>query len=148
MLKLLKLLKLTTFAVLCVFFLGLSLGKETIVVKSDKKVVKTGEIFTYTVKIEGLFSNPSLIMPKFKDFKIISQSHSKNYSFGGGQTKTIINLTYLLFAHKPGVFVITPVILEDGDKKYESKPLTIKVKGKPLEEKKKILPYIQSGIDI
>lgn len=134
--------------IFCIFLLGLSPDEATIEVSIDRKEVKTGEILTYTVKIEGEFSQPKLILPEFKDFQIVSQSQSKNYSFKNDHIKTVVHLIYFLLASEPGIFTIQPAILKDGNKTYEGKSITIRVKGKPLKEKKKVLPFLEKGIEI
>jgi hypothetical protein len=116
--------------------------------KVDKDKVNTGEVFTYTVKIRGEFENPELTLPKFKNFKIVSQSQSKSYSFKEGKVEIEFKLVYQLFAPNPGIFEIEEVIVKDKGRKYKSKSILIKVKGKPLKEKRKISPYIEKGINI
>jgi hypothetical protein len=143
-----KLSKLIILALVFITSLGLSMRNPAVAVKINKNKVATGEVFTYEIKIEGDFTKPDLKLPEFKNFKVASQSQSKSYSFKGGETKVIINITYHLFATEPGVFVIEPVIVEDQGKKYQSKAITIKVIGKPLGEGKKINPYIEKGTKI
>ncbi|HIE35777.1 MAG TPA: hypothetical protein EYP89_00875 [Candidatus Omnitrophica bacterium] len=116
--------------------------------KVDKDKVETGEIFTYTVKIKGEFEDPKIVLPKFKNFKIISQNQTKSYSFKEGRIEVEFDLVYELIASKPGVFKIEEVIVKDKGKRYKSNSIIIQVEGRPLEEKKKILPYIEKGIEI
>lgn len=123
-------------------------GEKVVVTTVDKRRVRAGEVFTYEVKIEGIFSQPTLSLPEFKNFKIISQVQSKSYSFVGGKVKTKINLTYRLFAQKSGVFTIRPVILNDRKKRYKSVSVKIRVEGKPLRQKKALQPYIAEGTDL
>jgi len=142
---------------LCVFSLGVSLGfatplgigEKVIEVKVDKKKVDTGEIFIYRIIVQGnLKSEAQLKLPEFKDLRIVSQSQSRNQSVKSGLRKTTINFTYHIFAPKAGVYTIEPVTLESKDSKYQSRTITIKVKGKPLKEKMKILPYIEKGTSL
>jgi hypothetical protein len=132
----------------CFFSLGLSLNSKPIEVEISKNKVETGEVFTYTVKIEGIFHKPHLTLPNFDDFKFVSQNQSKSVSREKEGVKRIIILKYFLFAPKPGSFKIEPATLEDKGKKYKSKAISIKVKGKPLEEKRRIQPYIDKGTNI
>ena len=134
-------------------FLGeaapLGIGEKIIDVKVDKKEVETGEIFTYEIIVQGnLESSAQLKLPEFKDFKVVSQSQFRNYSTKGGVAKITINFTYYIFAANPGVYTIEPVTLESGDNKYQSRAITIEATGKPLEKKKKILPYIGKGTNL
>lgn len=148
-----KLSKLILVLFFCFSFLGLFpsdllLGKKVVEITVDKRKVQTGEVFTYKVKIEGIFSKPTLSLPEFKNFKIISQKQSKSYTFVKGKVKTKINLTYRLFAQKAGVFTIRPVILNDRKKRYKSLSVKIRVEGKSLTKKKSLRLYIAEGTDL
>lgn len=134
--------------IVCFFSLGFSLSSGPIEVEVDKNKIETGEIFAYTIKIEGIFHKPHLTLPNFDDFKFVSQSQSKSIRQEKDRIKRIITLKYFFFAPKPGTFKIEPATLEDKGKKYKSKTISIKVKGKPLEEKRRIQPYIDKGTDI
>lgn len=140
--------KATILAFFCFLSLGLSRDTPIIEVKTAKDTVETDEIFTYKITLEGTFSKPQLKLPEFKDFIIASQSQSKNYSFRDGDINIILNLTYFLFAPEAGIFTIEPAVVEDESKIYKSKPLTVKVTGKSLPEKRKLLPFIEKGTDI
>jgi len=144
----LRLARIALLSLLCLFVLGLSNGAKTIEVDVNKTEVETGEVFIYKIKIEGMFSEPQLKLPEFKNFSVASQSQSKSYSFADNNLKLIFNLTYSLFAPEAGTFVIEPAIIEDKNTSHKSKSITIKVSGKPLAEKKKILPFIEKGTDI
>jgi len=145
MLKLAKSVVLVVFCLLSIF----EAYPETIVkAVVDKTEVLTGEIITYTVIIEGVFSDPEIIPPKFKDFKVVSRIQSQNYSFFKKTATTTIELTYSLVAFNPGQFTISPAVVKDQEKEYQSEPIAITVEGKPFKEKQKILPYIQEGLPI
>jgi len=142
----LKLLKIITF----LFFIltwGASYDNP-IIIKVDKNTVKTGEIFKYEVMIRREFVSSKLALPKFKNFKIISQTQSKSYSFSGNETEVEIKFIYLLLAEEPGLFKIEPVIIKDDNKEYRSEEITIEVNGESLKDLQKILPYIDKNIDI
>lgn len=131
------------------FSLGLSLGEKIIEVKVDKKKVETGEIFTYEVTVQGnLEASAQLKLPEFKDLRVVSRSQSRNYSIKSGLAKTTLNFTYHIFAPNPGIYTLEPVTLESEENKYQSRAITIKVRGKPLKEKMKILPYIEKGTNL
>lgn len=142
----LKLLKIITF----LFFIltwGASYDNP-IIIKVDKNTVKTGEIFKYEVMVRGGFISSKLTLPKFKNFKIISQTQSKSYSFSGNETEVEIKYIYFLLAEEPGLFKIEPVIIKDDNKEYRSEDITIEVNGESLKDLQKILPYIDKSIDI
>lgn len=142
-----KLFKLSIISLLVVSF-GLSLNNKAITAKINKQKVTTGEVFTYSLKIEGTFKDPVLKLPDFENFKVISQSQSQSYRQTKEGTENILSLIYHLFAPEPGVFTIRPATLENESTKYKSNSVTIKVKGKFLEKKKKIRPYTEKGTDI
>lgn len=131
-----------------VFFFGF-LGKEDFIeVKTDKSVVETGEIFIYEVKVDGDFTSPEIILPEFKNFKIVSQNQSKSYSIKENKMRLVLNLTYYLFAANPGIFSIEEVVIKDEEKEFKGEAVSIEVTGLPLEKKKKIIPYIEKGINL
>jgi len=144
MLKLFK----TAVIVLCFFCLGLGPKENSVTAEAGKRTVKTGEVFSYTIKIEGEFEQPRIILPELKNFRIVSQSKSKRHSFKDKTETSAVKLIYFLFAPEPGAFTITPAVVEDNGKEFKSKSVTIQVKGAVLKEDKKILPYIESGIEI
>lgn len=116
--------------------------------KVSKNKVATGELFTYSLKIKGSFALPKLILPEFSDLRVVSTNQAKNYSFQGNVTLVEVVINCVLVAVKPGVFTIKPAVLEDKNKKFTTAPITIEVTGKPLKEKRKILPYIEKGTEI
>ncbi len=128
--------------------LGLSIGEKVIEVKVDKRVVETGEIFTYQIDIQSELDTATLKLPEFKNFSIVSQSQSRNYTSKAGVKKVIINFTYLLFAPEPGKFTIEAVSLESETESHQSREITITVTGESLEKKRKILPYIEKGTNL
>lgn len=129
--------------------LNMNVNNKAIEAKVTKKIVETGEIFNYELKLQGEINATGLQLPSFEGFQVLSQSQFQSYSSEGGVNKTLITLTYLLFASEPGTFTITPaILLENGKKKYQSQAITIKVKGESLEKKQKILPYIEKGTNL
>ena len=129
--------------------LYIGIGEKVIEAKVSDRMVETGEIFSYELKLQGEINATCLQLPDFEGFQVLSQSQSQSYSSQGGVIKTSINLIYLLFASEPGTFTITPAILmKNGKKKYQSRAITIKVSGESLERKQKILPYIEKGIEL
>ncbi|UCC94814.1 MAG: BatD family protein [Candidatus Omnitrophota bacterium] len=131
-----------------IFLWGFGENAKKIEARVDKQAVETGEVFIYSLKIEGDFAGSKLTLPKFEGLKIASQQQSKNYSLETDTVKLTLNLIYHLFAPQPGMFTIEPAVIERDGREYKSKRFTIEVSGRPLEEKKKILPYIQGGTDL
>jgi hypothetical protein len=127
---------------------GISEVNAAIEAKVSKDRVTTGEVFTYTVKIEGEFFSPKLMLPEFKNFIIVSQNQAQNYSLKGNRTIMEFVLIYGLIAPKPGVFTIERLVLEDRGRRLETKAVRIEVTGRPLEDKRKIQPYLEKGTDI
>lgn len=122
-------------------------SNNTIEATASKRVVTTGEIFTYTVKIEGEFHAPKLHLPKFNDFTIVSQNQQRQYVSKGKSTILTIKIVYGLLAANPGSFTIEGASIADKDKRIETQPIAIEVTGKPFKENK-AAPYIERGIDI
>jgi len=134
--------------VLAASFLGAAETEKVIQASVDKTAVSTGELIRYSLTIEGVFSQPQVKLPEFKDFTIVSQSQSQNYSYAKGGTKFTLKLTYILSAQEPGEFVIEPAVVKDKKSEYQSDSFRIRVEGKPLKEKKKILPYLGNATDL
>jgi hypothetical protein len=114
---------------------GLGFCKSPINVSVDKSKVKTGEVFTYTINIEGEFSSPQIDLPEFGNLKIVSQSQSKNYIFKSDAIIVKTTLSYKLMAYKPGTYIIDSVTIEDKGRVFKSESVTVEVRGQPLEEK-------------
>lgn len=140
-----KLFKLT---VIGIWFLstGLSLGEKIIEAKVGAKSVETGEIFTYEIAVNGeLDLSAQLQLPDFGGLSIVSESQYRDYSLDANTEKTTLTFIYYIFASEPGVYTIGPAILENDGIQYQSRSITIKAGGKPLEEKNRIQPYIEKG---
>ena len=116
--------------------------------KINKTKVSTGEIFTYTARIEGGFTSPKLQLPEFKNFMIVSRSEQRSYIAKSKGMRFEEKLILNLLCPNPGVFTIEGFRVEDKGKKLTANPVTIEATGKPLEEKAKPLPYTGKGIDI
>ncbi|MFA5008852.1 MAG: BatD family protein [Candidatus Omnitrophota bacterium] len=143
--------KLDKYLIAAVIFLSQTAYAQTpaiIEVSTNKRTVKTGEIFTYTLKIEGEFHSPKLDIPKPDNFTIASQSQQRQYTSKGNGTLLIVKITYQLFATNPGTFSIKGASVTDKDKKIEAQTIVIEVTGKPLKGKTNVTPYIRKGIDI
>jgi len=137
---------------LLVFILVLSINiyaaTDNAEAKVSKSVVSTGEIFTYTLKIEGQVRSPKIELPEFENFTIASQSQQRQYTSKNNGTNLTLQITYNLFAPNPGNFVIKGASLTDKGKRIETQPIAIEVTGKPLEEKLRAAPSLEKGIDI
>ncbi len=120
-----------------------------LVAEIDKTELETGEIFTYSVTVNGEFSeNAQITPPDFEPFEIVTQNQARNYSFREGKMSFSVTLVYRLIATKPGTFTIGETVLKDNDKEIKSATFTVTVEGRPLEEKKKVLPYISDATDL
>ena len=111
----------------------------------SKTSAKTGEVFKYTVKIEGLFSDPKIKLPDLSKFIVVSQSQEKNFFYEKGKLKVKITLVYFLAAKKPGSYKIGKVIVKDKGKTYTCSPLTIKISGKALPKKQRLPRQVFEG---
>ena len=146
--------KVSTLAIIllvsCFLFTGEIFSEETTIVeaKVSKTQVATGEIFAYTIKVEGEFISPKLKLPEFKNFIIASRSEQRSYIAKSKGMRFEEKLTLNLLCPKPGVFTIEGFSVEDNGKKLTANSVKIEVTGKPLEEKAKPLPYTSKGIDI
>lgn len=124
------------------------LGSSPIEATVDKASVKTGEVFTYTITVEGSFETARLVLPDFQKVRIVSREQSREYRMADSkrQLKTVIRFS--LFVPQPGVVKLRPTCLEDGKHRYKSRAVVIKVTGEPLQEQQKISPYIEGGTQL
>ncbi|MFO8052746.1 MAG: BatD family protein [Candidatus Omnitrophota bacterium] len=123
-------------------------GSRSVKVEVSKDKVKTGETFSYLITIEGEFSDPSLQLPDFDNFRIISTKKSKNFSYQKDKINAKIKITYFLLCPEPGSFTIKPVKITDNNKTYKSNSVKITATGESLEGKKELQPYIEGGTKI
>ena len=137
------------FIVLFLFVsLAFSFGKDPIKASVDKTKITTGEIFTYSLSIDDDYLQATLIPPDFKGLNVVSYRQSKSFNSIDKKTKTIHTISYFLFAQNPGAITIKPAILKVSEKEYKTSSITLKVEGIPLEQKLKILPYIEKGTNL
>ncbi|MBU2044444.1 MAG: BatD family protein [Candidatus Omnitrophica bacterium] len=135
-------------SILAVGLLGAGKTENLVKARVDKVSVSTGEPLRYTLVVEGVFDEPKLKLPEFKGFKIISQAQSENYSHLKSGTRLTLKLEYVLYAGEPGELIIEPATIEDKKSEYKSDPISVRVNGKPLKEKKKILPFLRNSTDL
>lgn len=144
----LRLSKIIVLIVIWGLFLGAGDAEQTVKASVDKTKISTGELFTYSLLVEGVFSSLQVVPPEFKDFKIASQSQSQSYSLSGKATQITVKLSYSLYAATAGEFTIEAASVLDKGKEYKSNSIIVSVEGKPLSEKKKILPLLKKGLQI
>ncbi len=121
---------------------------EVIEATTSKRTVITGEVFTYTLKIEGEFHSPKLQLPNLADFTIVSQKQQRQYVAKGKSTMLTIKITYDLLAPNPGNFTIEGASVTSKDKRIATQPITIEVTGEALKNKNTATPRIKKGIDL
>ncbi|MDP2923964.1 MAG: BatD family protein [Candidatus Omnitrophota bacterium] len=145
--------RLKLFSLVVIFILTASLSsfpqdKNIVEAKVNKTIVKIGENFIYSARIEGDFISAKLVLPKFEGFIIVAQKQSQNYIASGLKTKLVVSLVYELIAPKPGIFTIKEITVKDKNNEFKSRPISIEVTGKPMQDKRKIQPYISNATDI
>ena len=144
----LKFLKTTVGIILLITLCGYT-SSGPLVVDVDKTKLETGEVFTYSIAVNGEFSEDARITPPdFSPFKIVTQNQSRNYSFHEGKMSFSVTFVYRLIAPEPGTFTIAETVLKDNGKEIKSATFTITVEGRPLKEKEKVLPYINGATDL
>ena len=143
--------KLSKYLLIAVIFLSQNIYAQTpgiIEASVDKRKVATGEIFTYTLKVEGEFISPKITIPKFNDFTIASQNQERQYTSKGSSTALTVKITYHLFALNPGSFTIEGASVKDKERELKAKTIVIEATGRAIKEKIKAAPHITKGIDI
>ena len=143
--------KLSKYLLIAVIFLSQNIYAQTpgiIEASVDKRKVATGEIFTYTLKVEGDFISPKLTIPKFNDFTIVSQNQERQYTSKGSSTALTVKITYHLFALNPGSFTIEAASVKDKEKELKTQTIVIEAAGEAIKEKVKVAPYTGKGVDL
>ncbi len=125
--------------------LAQSVGAEV-----DRDVVKTGEVFTYTIRIEGQFTSPRIQTPDFGKLKVVGQSQSRNYRMSGGTKQVEAVFIYQLTAYESGEYVLPKAEVTDGKKTYSADTLTVQVTGEPvdIEHEKELDRFRQGAISL
>ena len=113
-------------------------------------MVKTGEVFTYTIRIEGQFTSPRIQTSDFGKLKVVGQSQSRNYRMSGGTKQVEAVFIYQLTAYEPGEYVLPKAEVTDGKKTYSADTLTVQVTGEPvdIEHEKELYRFRQGAISL
>ena len=116
-------------AVLCLFPI-LAQAQDVRVTVDCPRVVRVGEPFQMTVRVNANCNNPS--MPEMSAFKIIrslGRSQSSQISnINGKVTQSVeISFNYIVQANQEGTHEIAPVEVTADKKNYQSAPVTVQV---------------------
>lgn len=134
--------KLAITLILIFLFLPLVFAEPEISLKAkvDKTKIASNQTFTYTFTITSFERNlPAPQIPKFKNFKILSQSQSSTTSFAKSKVKIVIAYAFVLAPVDIGKFEIEPSTIKIGNKIYAADVFKIEVTpGHSLP--KKLLP--------
>lgn len=94
----------------------------------DKSQVEQGEKLVFEVEVSGSFREaPKVRISGFGGFKVASSGQSQNIQINSGGMVHSLVLTYTLLPLKTGNLTIDPVAVEYQGKKYETKPVEVKV---------------------
>jgi hypothetical protein len=137
-------------SMLCALFLFLNVqgafAQDTVRATVDKTQAKTGEIFTYTVAIEGELQSPQVTIPEFGPLKVAGQSSSRNYRVRNGRRRVQMEFVYNLVAYVSGEYTLDSVEVKDGQKVFRSDKVTVHVTGEPIDiEKERELEKFRGG---
>lgn len=100
----------------------------------DKPRNGTGEVFVYSVNIEGEFGGKDIKAPEFGDLRVVSQSKVTQRVFKGKTGEMKIKMTYGLVAGNPGTYNIKGVVVKDKGKVFQGETITVEITGEPLRE--------------
>lgn len=108
--------------------------EEEIIISEKVSSTEIGFFDVLTVEFEINSYGADLIEPTFKDFDFYSpKSMASAVSINNGISKSKVTHKYYLKPKRIGLLTIEKVIFEYKEKKYESKPITINVKGETVE---------------
>ncbi|MBN2483222.1 MAG: BatD family protein [Candidatus Omnitrophica bacterium] len=112
----------------------------------NKGEAVTGEIFTYTVIVEGELHSPQVTIPEFGPLKVAGQSSSRSYRVRNGRRRVQMEFVYHLVAYEPGEYTLDGVEVKDGQKVFRSDKVTVKVTGEPIDiDKERELEKFRGG---
>ena len=92
----------------------------------DKNPVGAGDVFSYQITLEN--GRSDITPPDLSDFNVVfGPSRSSNYRIINGQQTSSMSFSYTMRPRKTGSFTIGPASTTVNGKRYETKPITIKV---------------------
>ncbi len=103
--------------------------------KVDKNTISEDETLKLevTLKFKGK-QTPKIILPKFKDFKVIGRFQSQSINIIKGELEYVYKLTLLLLPKKTGTLLIPSIRAKIKFKELSTDPIKIKVKPQTEEE--------------
>ncbi len=93
----------------------------------DRDVVGVNERITLTVTVMGSGRAATPELPELPDFAVFPAGSSRNFSFINGQMSSSTVYTYILAPRRQGTFTIPPIAVVDGNNRYISRPLEVRV---------------------
>ena len=101
----------------------------------EKKKVKAGEPFKYTIKVELKGDNlPEIKLPEFDKIDVASQSKTQSIRFQSGAKTIVIDLRYLLSIPEEGEYDLPVLSLQYEDDEITSPVEKISVSGKAIDK--------------
>ena len=102
-------------------------GQETAFYATvDKNPVGSGDVFSYQITLEN--GRGDVTPPDLSDFNVVfGPSRSSNYRIINGQQTSSMSFSYTMRPRKTGNFTIGSASTVVNGKKYQTKPITIKV---------------------
>ncbi len=92
----------------------------------DKNPVGAGDVFSYQITLEN--GRSDVTPPDLSDFNVIfGPSRSSNFRIINGQQTSSMSFSYTMRPRKTGSFTIGSASTTVNGKRYETKPITIKV---------------------
>lgn len=126
---------------------SLSQNDPSFKVELSKDKVEAAEAFEYKINIEIESQEyPKVLLPEFKDFKVISQSTSQSRSYKAGKAVLSIQLYYILVGLKEGKFTLPAASLEYREKTLTSPSRQVEVQGSLPEFEEKEFKKIPRGL--
>jgi len=129
-------------------FKGTLYAQTQIKAEVDKTSIFQDQTLTYKLTITSSERQlPQPQVPKFEDFKILSQTQSSKVLLRENKLKTILVYTYILAPKEIGKLKIPSAVIKIKNTKLSSEAFEIEVKPpqkKTLQEEKPALPEVPS----
>ena len=100
----------------------------------DRSEVPVGEKLLFEIVISGpIRETPKVQIEKLEGFKVVSTGQSQQVRVQSGKVSQTLLLSYTLLAAEAGTRMLGPVKVEVQGRKFETRPVEVKVTPGPAE---------------
>jgi len=121
--------KLVTVALILALVLAASPAAAlTVSAETDRNRVRTGDVLTLTVTVEGaVAATPDVRFPRLDGVRFTARGTSQSYSIVNGRTRASVALTYQVSVDRTSDFAIPALTVVVGNESFKTQPIPVKV---------------------